>query len=145
MRWPFDDDRWVKGEFFKSMGAQFTEECGGGPCKYRGELWSPNKQVRYYVESVHGGRVFCVKNYRTGLGACAIQDTDEVLYLRRVGFDAHVSARGSGPAGADPASPRRCSRAAREPFRQRARCPLRVESLTDCALASKRKAPPASG
>ena len=89
MRWPFDDDRWVKGEFFKSMGAQFTKDCGGGTCKYRGELWSPNKQVRYYVESVHGGRVFCVKNYRTGQGACAIQDTDEVLYLRKVGAKRH--------------------------------------------------------
>src|SRR5215204_1407562 len=53
------------------MGAQFTKDCGGGTCKYRGELWSPNQQVRYYVESVDGERVFCVKNYRTGLGACA--------------------------------------------------------------------------
>ena len=74
-----------KVEFFKSMGAQFTKECGGGTCKYRGELWSPNQQVRYYVESVNGERVFCVKNYRTGLGACANQDTDEVVYLRKVG------------------------------------------------------------
>ena len=74
-----------KVEFFKSMGAQFTKECGGGRCKYRGELWSPNQQVRYYVESVDGERVFCVKNYRTGQGACANQDTDEVVYLRKVG------------------------------------------------------------
>jgi hypothetical protein len=29
--------------------------------------------------------VFCVKNYRTGLGACANQDTHEVIYLRMVG------------------------------------------------------------
>ena len=74
-----------KVEYFKSMGAQFTKECGGGTCKYRGELWSPNQQVRYYVESVDGERVFCVKNYRTGQGACANQDTDEVVYLRKVG------------------------------------------------------------
>ena len=74
-----------KVEFFKSMGAQFTKDCGGGTCKYRGELWSPNQQVRYYVESVNGERVFCVKNYRTGQGACANQDTDEVIYLRKVG------------------------------------------------------------
>src|SRR5829696_3976012 len=77
------DYNWTdKVEFFKSMGAQFTKYCGGGTCKYRGELWSSNQQVRYYVESVDGERVFCVKNYRTGLGACAIQDTDEVVYLR---------------------------------------------------------------
>ena len=74
-----------KVEYFKSMGAQFTKDCGGGTCKYRGELWSPNQQVRYYVQSVNGVRVFCVKNYRTGLGACANQDTDEVIYLRKVG------------------------------------------------------------
>ena len=74
-----------KVEYFKSMGAQFTKDCGGGMCKYRGELWSPNQLVRYYVQSVNGERVFCVKNYRTGLGACANQDTDEVIYLRKVG------------------------------------------------------------
>ena len=67
------------------MGAQFTKECGGGTCKYRSKLWSPDQQVRYYVESVDGERVFCVKNYRTGQGACANQDTDEVVYLRKVG------------------------------------------------------------
>ena len=46
---------------------------------------SPNQLVRYYVQSVNGERVFCVKNYRTGQGACANQDTDEVIYLRKVG------------------------------------------------------------
>jgi ATP-dependent protease ClpP protease subunit len=74
-----------KVEYFKSMGAQFTKDCGGGACIYRGELWSPNQQVRYYVQYVNGERVFCVKNYRTGRGACANQDTDEVIYLRKVG------------------------------------------------------------
>jgi hypothetical protein len=74
-----------KVEFFKSMGARFAKDCGGGTCKYRGELWSPNQQVRYYVQNVNSERVFCVKNYRTGLGACANQDTDEVIYLRMVG------------------------------------------------------------
>ena len=74
-----------KVEYFKSMGAQFTKDCAGGTCKYRGELWSPNRLVLYYAQSVNGERVFCVKNYRTGLGACANQDTDEVIYLRKVG------------------------------------------------------------
>jgi hypothetical protein len=35
-----------KVEYFNSMGAQFTKNCGGGTCTYRGELWSPNQQVR---------------------------------------------------------------------------------------------------
>jgi hypothetical protein len=74
-----------KVEAFESMGAQFTKDCGGGTCTYRGELWSPNQQVRYYVQSLNGVRVFCVKNYRTGRGACANQDTDEVIYLHKVG------------------------------------------------------------
>jgi hypothetical protein len=74
-----------KIEYFKSMGAQFTTDCGGGVCKYRGELWSPNRQVRYYLQRINGERVFCVKNYRTGNGACANQDTDEMIYLRKVG------------------------------------------------------------
>jgi hypothetical protein len=74
-----------KVEYFMSLGAQFTKDCGGGTCKYRGELWSPNQQVRYYVESVNGERVFCAKNYRTGRGACTNQDSDEVVYLRKVG------------------------------------------------------------
>jgi hypothetical protein len=74
-----------KVEAFESMGAQFTKDCGGGTCTYRGELWSPNQQVRYYVQSLNGVRVFCVKNYRTGRGACANQDTDEVIYLRKAG------------------------------------------------------------
>jgi hypothetical protein len=79
-----EDDWTGKVEYFKSMGAQFTKDCGGGTCKYRGELWSPNRLVRYF-QSVNGERVFCVKNYRTGLGACASQDTDELIYLRKVG------------------------------------------------------------
>jgi hypothetical protein len=74
-----------KVEAFESMGAQFTKDCGGGTCTYRGELWSPNQQVRYHVQSLNGVRVFCVKNYRTGRGACANQDTDEVIYLRKAG------------------------------------------------------------
>jgi hypothetical protein len=74
-----------KVEYFKSMGAQFTKDCAGGTCKYRGELWSPNRLVLYYAQSVNGERVFCVKNHRAGLGACANQDTDEVIYLRKVG------------------------------------------------------------
>jgi ATP-dependent protease ClpP protease subunit len=74
-----------KVEAFKSMGAQFTKNCGGGTCTYRGELWSPNQQVRYYVQSLNVVRAFCVKNYRTGRGACANQDTDEVIYLHKVG------------------------------------------------------------
>jgi ATP-dependent protease ClpP protease subunit len=74
-----------KVEYFNSMGAQFTKDCGGGTCKHRGELWSPNRLVLYYVQSINGGRLFCVKNYRTGQGACANQDTDEVIYLRMVG------------------------------------------------------------
>jgi hypothetical protein len=89
-----------KVEFFKSSGAQFTKDCGGGTCKYRGELWSPNQQVRYYVQNVNGERVFCVKNYRTGLGGCANQDTDEVIYLRRVGASGARSRRCAGPSSA---------------------------------------------
>ena len=38
-----DYDWTGKVEYFKSMGAQFTKDCGGGTCKYRGELWSPNR------------------------------------------------------------------------------------------------------
>jgi hypothetical protein len=74
-----------KVEYFNGMGAQFTKDCGGGKCTYRGELWSSNQQVRYYVQNVNGERVFCVKNYRIGLGACANEDSDEVIYLRMVG------------------------------------------------------------
>ena len=74
-----------KVEYFMSMGSQITKDCGGGTCKYRRDLWSPNQQVRYYLQNVNGQRVFCVKNYRTGLGACADQNTDEVVYLRKVG------------------------------------------------------------
>jgi hypothetical protein len=38
-----------KVEYFMSMGAQFTKDCGGGICKYHGELWSPNQLVKQWV------------------------------------------------------------------------------------------------
>ena len=74
-----------KVEYFKSLGARFTRDCGGGTCKHRGELWAPNRLLLYYLQNVNGGRLFCVKNYRTGRGACANQDIDEVIYLRKDG------------------------------------------------------------
>ena len=72
-----------KVEYMKSIGARFTKDCGQGTCKYRGDVWSRNGQVLYYLQSIGGERVYCVKNYRTGNGACANQDTNEVLYLRK--------------------------------------------------------------
>ena len=73
-----------KIEYFKAS-ARSSARTLSADIRYLGELWSRNQQVRYYLQSFNGERVFCVKNYRTGQGACANQGTDEVIYLRKVG------------------------------------------------------------